>query len=61
MALAVAWLSPPLAVWLDAATLERVLRLAGVVLAGAAVYAGVLWASGLRPRQLARPAGQETR
>jgi putative peptidoglycan lipid II flippase len=61
MALAVAWLSPPLAVWLDAATLERVLRLAGVVLAGAAVYAGVLWATGIRPRQLARPAGQETR
>ncbi|MEE4304831.1 MAG: murein biosynthesis integral membrane protein MurJ [Wenzhouxiangella sp.] len=55
MALALQWLQPEIERWLEAATMWRVGAIAGVIGAGAAVYALVLMGTGLRPRHLARP------
>lgn len=49
-------LTPASARWLDAAIHQRVAWLAGLIAAGAAVYAVALLAGGLRPAELARPA-----
>jgi putative peptidoglycan lipid II flippase len=45
------------AVWFEAMALERALRLAALILAGAGVYGGALLALGLRPRHLLRTGG----
>jgi putative peptidoglycan lipid II flippase len=48
-------LTPAAARWLDAAIHQRVAWLAGLIAAGAAIYAVALLAGGLRPALLARP------
>ncbi len=52
-------LQPDVERWLEAATIWRIGMIALVIGAGAAAYALVLVATGLRPRHLARPAGAE--
>jgi putative peptidoglycan lipid II flippase len=42
--------------WLDASAWQRVLRLAGLVALGAAVYLGSLWLLGFRLRDFAKKA-----
>jgi len=54
MALALWWLVPALDFWIAAPLAERVSRLAGAVLVGAAGYAGMLWAFGMGPRYFLR-------
>lgn len=49
------WFKPELDWWLLADTGDRVLQLAGLVVAAAAVYFLVLFATGVRPRQFAAP------
>ena len=44
------------AVWFEASVLDRTAHLAGLVLGGAGVYAGVLLLLGVRPRHLLSPA-----
>jgi peptidoglycan biosynthesis protein MviN/MurJ (putative lipid II flippase) len=60
MAAGVHVLTPDTARWLDAALAQRIAWLAGLIAAGAGVYALVLTAAGLRPRQFVRPAGART-
>ncbi|MBK1631899.1 murein biosynthesis integral membrane protein MurJ [Thiohalocapsa halophila] len=55
MALLLWWLAGPTADWLETATAERVLRLAGVIGAAALVYGGALLALGLRPHHFREP------
>lgn len=55
MVLVLFQLVPPTADWLDMALTQRVVWLAGAIGAGAAVYALVLAALGLRPSTLMRP------
>jgi putative peptidoglycan lipid II flippase len=45
-------LSHDLSQWLAEPPLHRALHLAGLILAGAAAYAAVLWLAGLRPAHL---------
>ncbi|MCB1804989.1 MAG: polysaccharide biosynthesis C-terminal domain-containing protein, partial [Candidatus Competibacteraceae bacterium] len=52
MALAVDWLAGDLSRWLTAGGLQRVLWLAGLVVAGVLLYGLTLLLSGLRPRHL---------
>jgi putative peptidoglycan lipid II flippase len=52
MVLVLLWASPGLHAWLQAARLDRVAWLAGLVVLGAATYGAVLGAAGLRPRDL---------
>jgi putative peptidoglycan lipid II flippase len=52
MAVTVHWLGGELDSWIEAATLERVGRLALCVGAGAASYFAVLFAAGIRPKHL---------
>lgn len=47
-------LAGPAAAWLQAGLVERVARLALVVVAGACAYFGVLWLLGFRPRDFSR-------
>jgi hypothetical protein len=47
-----AWLGGDLAAWLAASPVDRVLRLALCVVAGAAAYFAALFACGLRPAHL---------
>lgn len=56
MVVTVALLQDAPAEWLQAGTGWRVSRLAGVIAAGAGVYALALLAGGLRPRHILRPA-----
>lgn len=60
MALVLRFIQPPVAVWLEASTLRRLGMVLIVVGAGAASYALVLAATGLRPRHLLRPASPST-
>ena len=53
--LTVAWLAGPLEGWLEADLWTRVWRLAAMVGAGAATYAILVIAFGVRPRALRRP------
>jgi len=50
------WLSGDLQAWLDATLWRRIGWLTVLVVAGAVVYAGVILAAGVRPRQLMPPA-----
>ncbi len=59
MVLALYWLVPPTADWLDMGLAPRVVWLAGAIGAGAAVYALALAALGLRPATLMRPRDPE--
>jgi putative peptidoglycan lipid II flippase len=52
MGLSIAWLAPPVEVWMDTARLQRVVWLSVAIGAGAAVYFVTLLALGLRPRHL---------
>lgn len=52
MAMLLAWYSPPLSHWLEWGTMQRIGQLAVLIVLGAAVYAGALWATGLRARDL---------
>ncbi|MDZ7790588.1 MAG: murein biosynthesis integral membrane protein MurJ [Xanthomonadales bacterium] len=61
MALVLYLLQPEVARWLDAGTAWRAGMMALVIVSGAAAYALVLLATGLRPRQLARPADVDGR
>ena len=49
------WAADAQAVWSARSTLQRVVTLAGLIGAGAAIYAGALWLAGLRPAHLAQP------
>ncbi len=60
MAAGVHALTPDTARWLDAALVQRIAWLAGLIAAGAGVYAVVLVAGGLRPRQFVRPAARDS-
>jgi len=55
MILALYWLVPPTADWLEMGLASRVIWLAAAVTSGAAIYALVLAAIGLRPSSLMRP------
>lgn len=52
MSVALIYLVPPLAIWLQWDMLTRVLSLARWIVLGMAIYAGVLWLSGLRFRHM---------
>jgi putative peptidoglycan lipid II flippase len=51
MAALLAWLGGDLAFWLSSGALVRILRLSGLIVAGAVVYFGVLWLLGVRLAQ----------
>jgi putative peptidoglycan lipid II flippase len=51
MALFLVWFAGTLELWLNASTIERVIRLSGLVVGGGAVYFAVLFALGVRPHQ----------
>ena len=55
MCLLLLWLAGDMASWFEAGTLQRILRLAAIVPAGAAVYFAVLWGVGLRFSILHKP------
>ena len=46
------WLSPALDWWVGADRLDRVLWLAGLIVAAAGMYFALLWLVGIRPRHL---------
>jgi putative peptidoglycan lipid II flippase len=52
MALGIDWLAGADDDWLNAAAVDRVTKLTGLVVAGVLLYGGALLASGLRPRHL---------
>ena len=55
MVLALYWLVPPTADWLEMSLHVRVAWLSAAVAGGAGVYALALFVAGIRPSTLARP------
>ncbi len=49
------WFAGDQAIWLEAGTLERVWRLLGLIVAGAAAYFALLWLVGIRLAAVKRP------
>ena len=60
LTLVLTWLHGPDADWTGGGGVERVAMLAGLVAAGAITWFGALAVSGVRPRDLLRPAGGST-
>lgn len=58
LTLVLTWLHGPAGDWLAGGGIERVAMLAGLVAAGACTWFGALAASGVRPRDFLRPAGE---
>ncbi|MCG8324601.1 MAG: polysaccharide biosynthesis C-terminal domain-containing protein, partial [Thiotrichales bacterium] len=56
MCLVLWWLQPAMDSWYLASAADKILQLTGLVLGGAAVYAGALWLGGLRPVHMNLPA-----
>lgn len=59
MALVLWHFTGPVAWWLEVGTWTRVLRLLGLIAGGGVLYLATLYATGLRPAQLAGPTGGE--